>query len=822
MKTLYQEALISAIEKENHTEKLTYLTSLLRSLLQTVSVSIFEITKDQTPSDEVSLFDLTNRFTKPSDGLPVEAIETLTPLIRGYAYKDFLPGWFEKTKDVEYPISKRLIEWVQFRNKKQGHGVIDSETSELWSSKTESIIRDCLTVFSDVIPKIHDNGELYLPKSLNRLSIKTPLIYENQPIVINQVSARKGIWRISGQTLSWTKSNDFTTTLPEENIFNNQSIKEHGGYELSEIVSNNKDYSFFHNIPVRQTDTFEGRKDEISKLVEWFDDEDSRYCLVYGDGGYGKTTLVLEMLNQFLESQYDFNEPLPTVISYHTAKITRWTEEGLKHFTSITPAVDECIRELMRCFDPVLSKDWYSISGRQLIDKSIGVLRENKLNRNDILLVIDNTETLATSQQEVKDLGAFFKTVGKSIGRIIITSRRREFIEATPILIEGLTEAEGVSLMQRLANDYGAVPIQQAGEATLRKVSKKLMNKPILLEALVKYISRSNLGIDSAIENVFKKSNEDLLDFLYDDAWARMNQFQKEVFLVLVNLSSPLDQSTISRACQEIGIQHTEFQSALEETHFSVLTDYGRSYFIELVDLAGRFFLQQFSKLDDLCKNRLRNIAHSVDLYATERERIEREYRTDRVAEAFRSEYAKAAKVHADKGEIDEAIEMYELAVEDDPVNSSLHDRFSWLLLNRKRDFNYAKEISKKAIELDDNNCDAIVGLALVHYRLGELNEGDTLIEMAKSKGRPLSFCLLRKAIARFYKSREETNINKKLEILEEAFDLLEKAEKSNSRSNGYDEKNHRDIIKYKDLTRRQITNWRTKKTKSQKIIDNL
>ena len=95
--------------------------------------------------------------------------------------------------------------------------------------------------------------------------------------------------------------------------------------------------------------------------------------------------------------------------------------------------MDECLRELVRCFHPVLSQEWYTTSGKPLIDKTIGVLKENKLTRNDVILIIDNTETLATNPQEVKDLGAFFKTIGKLIGRIIITSRRREFIEATPI-----------------------------------------------------------------------------------------------------------------------------------------------------------------------------------------------------------------------------------------------------------------------------------------------------------------------------------------------------------------------------------------------------
>lgn len=818
MKNIYKKHLDISVGMKNDSERLTYLTSVLRSLLQAAVISTFEITKSLTPSDEVDLSELVNRFCNPSDGLPLQIIDELTPIIRGYFLKDYFLGWFEVTGKIKSPLSKQLISWVAFRNKRPGHGVLDSKNAHEWSTKTQSLIKDCLIVFSDVLPEISGEGELLPLKKFEGLQIKTPIYRNNKAIVILGVIVRKGIWKLKGQLLSQEEADDFTVILGEDNIFNSYGIRPIGEYKLTDIISKNKNHSVFHNIPVRQTDTFEGRKVELKQLQEWIDDEDSRYCLIYGDGGYGKTTLVLEMLNLFLESQYDFNEPLPSIISYHTAKMTRWTEEGLIYLTGMPPVMDECLRELIRCIHPVLGAEWYSISGRQLIDKTVGVLRDNKFTRDDILLIIDNTETLATSPQEVKDLGAFFKTVGKLIGRVIITSRRREFIEATPIVIEGLSEIEGVNLMRRLADEFSARPIQQAGEAKLRKISVQLMHKPILLEALVKYVARGASGIDAAIETVFKKSNEDLLEFLYEDAWQRMSHLQKEVFLTLIHVSSPLDQNTISRTCQEIGIQHTEFQGGLEETHFAVLTDYGRTYTIELVDLSKRFFLQQFGKLENTEKARLKAIASSVDNYAAEREKIDKEYKTDRVAEAFRSEYAKAAKVYADKGDISNAIEMYELAIEDDPINSSLHDRYSWLLLNKTTNFEYARIISEKAVTLDENNCDAIVGLALVYYRLGNISEGDKYIDRAGQVGRSFSFCQLRKAIARYYQSKNEGVVDKEIGLLESSLELLEQAEKNNSRSNGYDAKNQRDIQRYLDLTRRRLTTTRAKRTRMASI----
>lgn len=221
--------------------------------------------------------------------------------------------------------------------------------------------------------------------------------------------------------------------------------------------------------------------------------------------------------------------------------MTKWTEDGLNHIRGVSTLMDECIRELMRFFTPILDKEWYGVEGDRLLQKAITVLKDAKLNRDDIILIFDNTETLATASHEVEDLGEFLQEISKKIGRMIITSRRREFVNATPIPVRELEESECVELMKRLAKDYGAKPIEQAGEARLRNISNQLMRKPLLINALVKYISHSNVGIQDAIETIFIKSSKELLEFLYEDAWSRMSELQRKVCMVLVTTTSPLD-----------------------------------------------------------------------------------------------------------------------------------------------------------------------------------------------------------------------------------------------------------------------------------------
>ncbi|TOE35622.1 hypothetical protein CGJ44_25425, partial [Vibrio parahaemolyticus] len=101
---------------------------------------------------------------------------------------------------------------------------------------------------------------------------------------------------------------------------------------------------------------------------------------------------------------------------------------------------------------------------------------------------------------------------------------------------------------------------------------------------LVVYVSRASVGIDQALESIYRKSNDELLEFLYEDAWDRIGDLHKDAFFILASLSCPLDQYSISRTCQLVEIQHSEFQTSLSETHFANVTDYGAYYTLELIE----------------------------------------------------------------------------------------------------------------------------------------------------------------------------------------------------------------------------------------------
>lgn len=803
MHNIYLKQLEIARNHESEAEALSYLSSIMRSLLQGLALSALEIALEATPviDDDLNLNQFLDRFSQPSDGLPVEILDTLVPRIRGYVFRGYLKGWFEKSDGFEQTIVSALTEWVEFRNKRPGHGVLDAPTTALWAKRTGDLIQRILETEVDTLPRV-DRDRLTAQVGDVIIPITTPIVFEGNAIVIGKIVPRGGIWKIQGQLLSWEDARDITIDLGPSNIFateNHASEK----FRWSEVPTTNGSMLVLNNVPVRQTSTFVGRKKELDKLTEWLKDiADSRTCLVFGDGGLGKTTLVLEFFNNLLEDGIEDDCPVPSVISFYTAKKTKWTEEGLVHFKGISDAMEDSVRELIYCFDPVLGKEWYKVDGRALIEKVATRFVEEGFSRDDVLLIIDNAETLATSTADAGVLAEFIARVAKRIGRVIITSRRRELLAAEPVPVSQLSEIEALQLIQELGDEYGALAVNMAGEAKLRKACQQLMCKPLLIDTLVRYIARSSSGIQEGLDQILRKTNDELLEFLYEDAWARMNVLVQEVFMVLVSLASPLEGKCVGDVCKEIGVQHAEFQTSLGETYFATIVDRGDSYDLEIVELAKKFFLQKKRRMSHGDAERIDKIAFKVDKQATERYEIDKSYRMDRVADAFRSEYAKAAKIATIKKDYESAKDSFDLAILDEPLNAALQERYASFLLRTLDNPEAALKHALKATELDSHSADAWLTLGLIRYKLNDLKNGDVAMDKAMEYGKAESLCLLRKAIARYHNARLEPYSRRSSGYLKEAEVLAKRSMATASAKDFYFQKNRHENEKYLYLIR--------------------
>ena len=777
MINLYNKVVSKVPTNLTSIEKVTFYSSVLRSILQVAAFTSLERCSRYLPENEIDLEASLIRMQQPSDGLPIEIIESILPGLRTYVDRNISYGWYKEGQEL-LGLGNRLRKWVQFRNDTVAHSVLCEKNASEWTVKMLELVELSLRVFNNTLP-IYDetNHQLTIGNDI----VYFPFINTNTPLVIRQITCNKGVWKLQGRLLSRDDASKKVMDLHEKCIYLQSGHMNKDIYNYSEGVEIHKigvGHSFLHNIPKRQTDIFEGRKNELTKLKEWLNDDDERACLVFGDGGFGKTTLVLEFLNRLLEDKVDLTKARPQIISFYSAKMTRWTEYGLIHLKSSAGAMDECIRELIRAFEPVLTKDWYEATEDRLIQKAKNYLKEQGFDRNDVLFIFDNTETIATSTHEVESLGEFLQSVSKKLGKMIVTSRRREFINATPISVKGLREDECVNLLTRQATSFEAMPLLQAGEKKLKRISKKLMYKPLLISSLVKKISLTSCGIDNAMDSLLMKSSDELVEFLYEDAWARMSKAQQNVYMLLIMAESPLDHLSVSEACKMMEIPLTEFHATFDETYFGSLMNYGKKFSIELEELSCRFFNKKVTDLAEVEQSKFAEYAEKLDISVSQIHKIEHEYESDRIADAFRNPFAKAARTYVRKNEYPKALEMYELAMEDEPLNSALMDRFAWFLYHKVSSSESkvkAENLWRKAIRVNNSNCDALVNLALARYRNDDLIEGDSLMDSARHLSRSFSFCALNKAKARvFFWKRNKNNKNAENKLLEAAAFLRE------------------------------------------------
>ena len=797
MKNLYNKELEKIDLLTSNSDKLNHSNNILRSIFQTTALTLIDITLHLTDDYSESLPDLILRFYQPSDGLPIEVIDEVLPLIRSTHRGAFLDQWF-MARDENESLAKRALEWVQFRNK-FAHGSISKEQIDYWSTRAALLAKDAIDGLSDALPT-KDQKCLAVDLGTDNIRVTTPLITGENCLVVTRIENKGGILKLIAQTLEWEKNREVKLEIESrESFFNLENLNPTPRFSLSEQIIDNDRHSFFHNVPRRQTSIFEGRKKEIENLREWLSDFDHRACLIYGDGGFGKTTIVLEFFNSIFDDKITLELKLPMIISYHTAKLTRWTDEGISHYKGISTVVEDGIREIMYCLQEKLDKSWFTTKGRALVDKIASELKKQNIDRNDILIIIDNAETLASSQNETNELGEYLNLVSRKICRLIVTSRRREFLAAYPIHISSLTEQEAVALTRKLANEYDAAPIKQAGDSTLRNATKTLLRKPLLIEVLVKYISRTGTSIENALDSIFKKSNDDLLEFLYEDAWARMSKADHDLFMCLVSLNCPLDSYSVGYACQELEMQHSEFQESLAQTYFANLTSFGNRYDLEIIELAAKFFKNKLSQLSTPEIDRIKLVAKNVSRRSAEREKIEKEYKADRVAEAFRNDYAKSAKIESDKKNYKQASDLFELATIEDPLNAYLYERYAFFSFSKLHDPQAAKQQVDKALEIDCENTEALLTGAIIYYSFGDIKRGDELIVKAEKNGKPKAYCELRIAISRYDIARKTENNKEAIEYLEQALRFIQSSEKNLNRNDGYIKKNKESIRKYKD-----------------------
>jgi len=746
----FRVQIVSALAMSDIVARLQY----LNSVMQCAAISAAEYWVHYGEEiDDPEAGAAVARLLHPVDGVPKDVLNLVLPSLESSAWPSCARRWFEKTPGSDGQGACRALvrqaeDWVRYRNARPGHGVQDRISSQAALEWIAPFASELLSGLDALVPSVADNGTLVLDGPAGPIKIEAYRLVDGKPVVVLDIKRRGSTWAARYQVLD-PESSPETVCALDATMRLLASARSAGRFQSRQVDLNAGTWRTTTLLPHRQTTTFEGREEHLEAFRQWFDDPDSRACLVYGEGGIGKTTLVLEFLHRVLDGEIPDIKWQPDVVCFFTAKMTRWTPDGLKHIRGTAPAVVDAVRRLALVVEDRLTSDWYTAEPLAVVDRVAGLLQQAGTGRSKVLLVIDNTETLARVSSEEKELARILERVAARVGKLIMTSRRREDVEARPIRVHPLADEAGAALLERLAAVYGAKPLADTGLAGRLRFSRKLGGRPLGLEFFARAAAVPGRSLDAALESVFQAAGADLGQFLFEDAWKRIPTEVRDVFLTMSLFDDGMDSTVVARTCAALHVSPDDWLQAFDETRFGALVEHGAYYDVTLSHDVLRYLGNKFEAMAPADRERLRGHARTVEAKVSSLLKAGDTPITDRIRDAYRTSAAKAAKLAAARGANDDAKMWYEEAVTIDESNAGLWDRYAWFLMVKLADLEHAQRCAARAVGLAPADPDAVFTAGMIAARRGEVGSADRLLGQAESNGKEAHLCALQKARAR-------------------------------------------------------------------------
>jgi tetratricopeptide (TPR) repeat protein len=742
MKAYFAEQIERAAQMSASGDLRLHVVSSIRLLLQQVIFGMLEWASNQKASDHFSPpSNIAKDMLSPSDGALVDLLESTV------IYCEQL-GWGGASKVLfaalpsdspssvyclggDYTITSLLRGLVRVRNDgAEGHGLVGGfdRGAELDS------LRQVTKCLQNLAPRVDEAGFLLAGPEDSPVKLAFLRTMNSRPILIRRLrQVVKGKFLVEAQYLDASNTRqDFKFEC--QDCF--ASLKSASPPRLVQWENSWRPLCY---LPERTTESFKGRGGEQASLSEWMNDEGARVCLVFGDGGVGKTTLVVEFLHRLLEEDPDLGvEWKPKLVTYYTAKKWRWGLGGVELISAGQPHLMGLIAHIHQLiFGKLPPEDFYRLTAAQAAMRLQQSMKlEMGIERSDHLIIVDNAETLIASDREIEVLGKELTEIARRVGRIIITSRRREALEAAPVAVEALDRLDAVALLKERGALLSIKAIKKASDAELLTLVTELECRPLVLEALIQALTESaTVNLKAAKERVTGMLRRDLGEFLFADAWSRYSQDVKILMLLLTRMGDVIDAQQLSICADIVGVSLQLAEEALDES----------SGIASVVRIDGGLEVSFSQSFLAFAKDRIAGSGADKRPTSADVESAQARYRRyvraagtisgDRVASAFRTPLAKAAYQARKDGDMIEALKLYRQAILVDRDNGWLFDRFAYFLFHDERDYPAALQQAMRATELLPDEGEVWFTRGLVESRLGLFRQTEVSMDKAQGLG---------------------------------------------------------------------------------------
>lgn len=469
----------------------------------------------------------------------------------------------------------------------------------------------------------------------------------------------------------------------------------------------------YHNLPLPDFDEtgFIGRQKDIVDIKKIIL-SNNRVLSIIGDGGIGKTALVLKVAYDLV----DMGKDCPfDIIIWTSAKATMLTSQGINDIQN--SLVD--FSGLVDCISDAVDSEVVGAENKfESILEYMSVF--------NVLLIIDNLETI--HNVEVRD---FIRDAQQKC-KIVITSRIGLGELEYPRVLTGLNEIESTRLIREFSMMRNNQVLLGLDQLTLSKISQKLYYNPL---AIKWFVSSVEHGLTPA---EVLNNKQDLLNFCLTNVYDKISTKAKLIIrtllasrkslsdaeiVFLTELSAIESRKAIIELCKTTLIGRSILKNTDSHEILYFIPDFAREFLLK-IETVDKYFIKNINDKLRVLNKKLSDIQHTNDLnefsinsisYRTTNEQVVAKFLSEALALSKKRDYDKALdKVNEAKKIVPNYFEVYRISA------------FIKVLLD---DYLGADEDYKLGLDIEPNNPRLLYYYAI--FLLFNMGDSGSAIELA-------------------------------------------------------------------------------------------